>query len=171
MPSKILLTGRPGVGKTTVIRKVVAGGVPAAGGFLTEEIREGGRRMGFRVRDIHSGREAVLSHVDRGGRPRVGKYGVDVAAFNRVGVAALREAVGRPGCVIIDEIGKMELCSGAFREAVTAAMDADQAVLGTIAIHRRPFLDALRARADVTVMEVTPANRDELPARLIELLG
>lgn len=169
-PSKILVQGRPGVGKTTLIRKVVAAGIPLAGGFLTEEIRQSGRRVGFRVEDIHSGEEGVLSHVNRKGRPRVGKYGVDVASFDRIGVGALREAMRRPGCIIVDEIGKMELFSEAFREVVTAVMDSENPVLGTIPIYRHPFLDGLRERDDITVIEVTHSNRDTLPPRLVELL-
>ena len=92
MATNILVEGRPGGGKTTLIRKVVALGIPLAGGFLTEEIRQSGRRVGFRVEDIHSGGGGILAHVDRKGRPRVGKYGVDVASFDRIGVNALREA-------------------------------------------------------------------------------
>lgn len=168
---KILIQGRPGVGKTTLIRKVVATGIPLAGGFFTEELLAGGRRVGFQVADIHSGREGVLSHVNRKGRPRVGKYGVDVASFDRIGVTALREAMHRPGCIIVDEIGKMELFSEAFREAVTAVMDSDNPVLGTIPICRHPFIDGLRQAHDVTVIEVTHSNRDTLPVRLVELLG
>jgi len=171
MGSKILITGRPGVGKTTVIRKVIAAGIPLAGGFTTEEIRDGDRRVGFRVRDIHSGQEGILSHVDRKGTPRVGKYGVDVASFDRIGVNALRESLARRGCVIIDEIGKMELCSRALPDAVAAAMDCELPVLATIPIHQHPFLAGLRERKDVTVVEVTASSRDALPARLVELLG
>ncbi|MHC4717543.1 MAG: NTPase [Planctomycetota bacterium] len=171
MPNKILVTGRPGVGKTTLVREVAASAAPLAGGFVTEEIRVSGRRTGFRVEDIVSGRRGVLAHVDRPGRPRVGRYGVDVAAFDRVGVAALRAALGREGCVVIDEIGKMELCSAAFREAVAAVMDSDRPVLATIPVFRNPFLDALRGRDDVTVVELTLSNRDALPARVSALLA
>jgi nucleoside-triphosphatase len=170
MASRILLSGRPGVGKTTVIREVVAAGAVLAGGFLTEEIRESGRRVGFAVRDIHSGREGILASAARKGSPRVGKYGVDVASFDRVGVGALREAMDRLGCIVIDEIGKMELCSPVFREAVAEATDSDHPILATVPIYHLAFVEALRARSDVEVIQVTPSNRDALPARLIELL-
>ena len=170
MASKILLTGRPGVGKTTVVRKLVASGIPLAGGFLTDEIREGRQRVGFRVRDLYSGKEGILAHVRQHGPPSVGKYGVDVECFERIGVAALRQAMDRQGCVVTDEVGKMELCSTAFQEAVAAIVDSDHPLLATIAMCRHPFLDALRARKDVTITEVTRSNRDVLPGQLIGLL-
>lgn len=170
MRKKILITGRPGVGKTTVIRKFLAGAGSIAGGFLTEEIRQSGRRVGFRVEDVHDGTEGILAHADYDSGPRVGKYRVDVAAFESIGVKALSEALHRRGTVIIDEIGKMELCSEAFQQAVTEVMDSDHPVLATIPIHRHPFLVKLRRRGDVTLIELTTANRDELPLRLLELL-
>lgn len=171
MPDKILLTGRPGIGKTTIVRKLVAMARPIAGGFLTEEIRVGGRRVGFRVTDIHYNAEGVLAHVDCKSASRVGKYGVDVATFERVGVGALRDALDRPGAVIIDEIGKMELFSDALPGVVTQVMDSDHPVLATIPVHRHPFLTALRQRSDVTTIEVTAASRDDLPDHLVAMLG
>ncbi len=171
MSAKILIAGRPGSGKTTVIRQVLARAAGVAGGFLTEEIRHDGRRVGFRVEDVHDGTAGVLSHVDRPGRPRVGKYGVDVDAFDRVGVAALRKALARPGLIVIDEIGKMELCSKAFREVVTEVMDSERCVLATIPVYRLSFVDALRRRPEVSTLKLTAANRDELPERLLALLA
>src|ERR671922_1243146 len=91
MAPKILLEGRPGVGKTTVARRL-AEHLRAADvslrGFTTEELREGRRRVGFAV-ETFAGERATLAHVDLPGPPRVSKYGVDVAAFERVALPAL----------------------------------------------------------------------------------
>ena len=94
MGRTLLLTGRPGIGKTTVIKAVAKSLGQQAGGFYTEEIRGPGGRKGFRLVTL-DGQEAVMAHVNlRGrGRPRVSRYGVDVAAIERVGVAALRRAM------------------------------------------------------------------------------
>lgn len=162
----LLITGRPGCGKTTLIEKLAGRFAAEAGGFLTREIRdEKGLRLGFRIVTLE-GRSATLSHVGVSSRVRVGRYGVDLQALDRVAVAALEEALRTKRLVVIDEIGKMEMASEAFRRAVLAALDSPRTVLASIHAHRHPFSDAIKARRDVRLVELTPANRNELPAAL-----
>src|SRR5262245_9707116 len=60
---KVLLTGAPGSGKTTLVREVVRELDPSrVAGFTTEEIREGGERLGFRVRLLHEEAVGCLAH-------------------------------------------------------------------------------------------------------------
>jgi len=172
MGRTLLLTGRPGVGKTTIIRKVAGALGEKAGGFYTQEMRsDGGRRTGFRLVTL-GGAEAVMAHVDlRGeGRPRVSRYGVDVSAIEDVGVAALREAMTSDRVIIVDEIGKMELYCDAFKEAVQEAVEGEHRVLGTVMSGSRPWVDDLKEREQVEVWEVTADNRDELPDRILRWL-
>jgi nucleoside-triphosphatase len=174
MPPRILLEGRPGVGKTTVLRRCVeqlrSSGVVVAG-FVTEELRERGRRVGFAVERV-GGERGVLAHVDLPGPPRVGRYGVDLASFERIALPAL-EAPGE--VVVADELGKMELASPAFRAAVTGLFDGDRPVLATVHAFRHPFTDDLKRRPDVALVRVTESSRDALPgdlaARLLGALG
>ncbi|HXF74215.1 MAG TPA: NTPase, partial [Actinomycetota bacterium] len=166
-PPRILLRGRPGVGKTTVVVRLAerlrAAGVPVAG-FLTREVRAGAARRGFLVESL-DGRKAVLADVGIPGPVRVGRYGVDVGALERVALPAL---LGAPAdaVVLVDELGKMELASERFRAAVGDLLERPLPVVATVHVHRHPFTDALLARADVDVVEVTPANRDRLPGEL-----
>jgi nucleoside-triphosphatase len=171
MGQALLLTGRPGVGKTTVIRAVVARLGARAGGFYTEEIREQGRRTGFRLIAL-DGPTGTLAGVDTRSPYRVGKYRVCLEDLERVGVAALRRAVDRAdlSVVVVDEIGKMELFSPAFREAVLAALESPKPVLATVMARPQPWVDALKARADVTVVEVTLDNRQAMPGRILDWL-
>src|SRR5579885_397610 len=88
MAEVLVLTGRPGVGKTTLIRRLADALGSRAGGFYTEEIRQGGRRVGFRLVTL-DGEQAVLAHVGWRDRPhRVGRYGVDIAVVDRKGSGA-----------------------------------------------------------------------------------
>ncbi|MCS7283884.1 MAG: NTPase [Anaerolineae bacterium] len=171
MGRTLLLTGRPGIGKTTVIQKVVAVLGPRAGGFYTEEIRGPGGRKGFRLVTL-DGEETVIAHVDLkgGGRPRVGRYGVDVDAIERVGVAALRRAMAQGRIVVVDEIGKMELFCGPFKDAVLQAVGGPHTVLATVMAHPNPWADALKTLPVVTLWEVTEKNRDHLPEQVLQWL-
>jgi nucleoside-triphosphatase len=157
------------VGKTIIIKQVAATLGPHAGGFYTEEIRGPGGRKGFRLVTLPSGgREAVMAHVDIRSRHRVGRYGVDVATLDSVGVAAIREAVQSRPIVIVDEIGKMELFSGEFQGAVIKAMSSPKIVVATVMQRDHVWVNALKAMPQVTVWQVTEANRDEMPGRVME---
>jgi nucleoside-triphosphatase len=167
-----LIEARPGAGKTTVAvrlgERLRAAGLPIAG-FVTEEIREGGSRVGFRVESF-AGQRGLLAHVSLAGPPRVGKYGVDLEAFEPVALPSLRSPRG--GATVIDELGKMELASAAFRDAVTALFDSDVPIVATVHAFRHPFTDELKGRAGVELIRLSRANRDGLRDALAErLLG
>ena len=171
MGRALLLTGRPGVGKTTIIQAVAARLGANAGGFYTEEIRERGRRTGFRLVSL-DGATGILAGVNIASAYRVGKYRVHLQDLEQVGVEALLRAVQQPGVsvVVIDEIGKMELFSPAFRQATLAALDSPKAVLASVMSGSQPWVDAIKARSAVTLIEVTVANRQALPDRIYRWL-
>jgi len=131
---KLLIEGRPGSGKTTVARRLVS--------LLSE----------------HRG---ALAHVDIVG-PRVGKYGVDVDGFEHLVLPAL-ELDEDKTIVVIDELGKMELLSDAFRRSVEKLFDNANKLVATVHAFKHPFTDALKQRPDTDVVKVTRANRDDLP--------
>ncbi len=172
MARTLLLTGRPGVGKTTVIKAVVQALGKQADGFYTEEIRERGRRQGFRLVGLR-GERGVLAHVKfKGrGRPRVGRYGVDVSTVDRIGATAIERAVGQGRTVIIDEIGKMELLSPQFREAVWQAIDSGKRVLGTIMLNPHLFADKIKHHPQAKTLLVTRDNRNQVLGELLNWLA
>jgi nucleoside-triphosphatase len=169
---KLLIEGRAGSGKTTAVLALAdllrRADVPLKG-FVTEEMREARRRVGFALKTF-AGNDAVLAHVDLAGPPRVGRYGVDLEAFERVALPVLEPP--DTGVVIVDELGKMELASSGFREAVLGLFDVSVSLVATVHAHSHPFTDELKRRRSVEVVRLTRGNRDELPARLAErLLG
>ena len=157
MQRVFLLTGRPGTGKTSLIKQAVSEFKGKAGGFYTEEIRSQGTRLGFKLVTL-DGQEAILAHVDIHSRYRVSKYGVDTESLDRVGVSALQQATKQCDLVVIDEIGKMELFSASFREAVSQVIGSGKRVLGTIMLNPNPWADAIKRQPQVNLAEVTRVN-------------
>ena len=172
MGHTLLLTGRPGIGKTTVIKAVAETLGERAGGFYTEEIRGPGGRKGFGLTTL-DGQKAVMAHVNlrRQGRPRVGRYGVDVSAIEQVGVTALRRATKAGRIIVVDEIGKMELFCGPFKEAVLQAVNGPCTVVATAMAKPNPWVDSLKAMPNVTLWEVTAGNRDHMAERVVQWLN
>jgi nucleoside-triphosphatase len=165
---KVLLTGRPGCGKTTLIKRVVNELALSVGGFYTEEIRQRGERVGFKVITL-DGEEAVLAHVNLNTEQRVGKYGLDLHALERIGTEAIRMAVRARQLVVIDEIGPMEIKSRIFCDIANEALNSPDTsgILGTITARSFPFTNAIKKRHDITLIEVHPKNREQLVSDLL----
>ena len=162
----LLVTGKPGVGKTTLVERVAERlrGRLRLAGFTTTEMRDSaGQRIGFWIRTL-DGRQGELARIGLPSRVRVGRYGVNLAAFEQL---ALPELARRDvDVLVIDEIGRMECASGRFRRAVEDALDAPVNLLATLGIGRLPFFQALRERPDVELISVTERNRASLVAEL-----
>ena len=157
MAKVYLLTGSPGSGKTTVIRDALARTRVQAAGFYTEEIRTGGVRQGFSLTTLN-GTSTTLAHVSISTPHRVGKYGVDITNLDKLGVAALLEAIDESDVIVIDEIGKMELFSADFTETVLEIIGSGRKVLGTIMSDANPVADKIKQQPPVNLVEVTRAN-------------
>jgi nucleoside-triphosphatase len=162
-----LLEGLPGVGKTTLIRKLADRiSKLKIGGFYTQEIRENGRRVGFRV-ETFSGLSGILSHVSLSTGPRVGKYRVYVTAFEGVVVKDLEKALQTSDIILIDEIGKMELFSKHFKDVLLRCLDSDKSVIATVMLRPHAYVDRIKTRQDVEILEVTLGNRERLVDEII----
>jgi len=173
-----LVTGSPGVGKSTVVSKVAvklkSAGV-IIGGCTTSEKRSGGVRSGFEIRDLSTGRTGELASVASKFGPRVGRYRVNLTDLASVGGAGLETAAASSEMIVVDEVGPMELVSPDFRRGVRRCIDSGKPMLAVV--HERledDLLSELRAKA-TSVVTLTIENRDgaadELAAALLEAVG
>lgn len=180
----ILVTGLPGSGKTTLVRKVAnllqSKGL-SVNGFVTEEIRGGAERTGFQVVSIPDGKTGHLATVEHssetGGNVYVGKYQVCQKEFEAIAIPILNELAQSSGpkrVAVIDEIGKMETSSSRFSSQVLEIFDrSNLRILATIPVAKgRPLVvvEKLRCRPDVKIFTVTRNNRDTLVDEIVALM-
>lgn len=157
----LLITGFPGVGKTTLIERLSeALTYLRPVGFYTEEMREGGERKGFELVNLE-GKRGVLSHVDIRSPYRVGRYKVDISGFEDFldGISFFDPS---SGLIMIDEIGKMECLSNKFEKILIEILDSEKWVIATIALKGSGLITEVKQRQDVKLFEITRNNRDSL---------
>ena len=168
----LFLTGNPGVGKTTVLLRVVEALKArdcSVGGMLSREVRMGGTRVGFEILDLGSSRRGWLAHVSHKSGPQVGRYRVNLEDLDGIGVEAIMRAVESSDVIVIDEVGPMELFSERFREAVRRAVQCGKLVVGVVHSKVRDrLIDEMKKREDAEVYVVTHENRNKLYQTIIE---
>ena len=166
----LLLTGNPGVGKTTVLMKTVNAlkerGIHV-GGMISREVREGGTRVGFEILDLTGSRRGWLAHVNQKNGPQVGKYRVNIEDLNTVGAQAITDAVEKCEVIAIDEVGPMELFSERFKEAVRKALESHKLVLAVVHWKAQDTLiNEAKKREDAETTSVTLENRESLHKKI-----
>lgn len=166
----ILVTGLPGVGKTTLIKKVsgeLRNLQPV--GFYTAEIREKGVRKGFELISF-AGRIGILSHTDIKGPYRVGKYGVDIKGFEDF-LESIPFLDPATNLIVIDEIGKMECLSRKFIGLIKNILGSGKQVIATIALKGTGLIEEIKKRDDIRLIEITQSNREALVSEALKLLN
>ncbi|WP_456369886.1 NTPase [Geoglobus sp.] len=166
---RVAITGKPGTGKTTLCLKVYEAlrDILDVRGFVTEEIREGGVRVGFEIVDLKSGERFSLARVGEG-FPRVGKYVVYVESVDRVSERILSD-YSSADLTVIDEVGPMELKSRSFVSAMSRLVEAQDNLLVTVHYcSTHPLV--LRIKKEFRVFEITRDNRDSLVREVLNSL-
>jgi nucleoside-triphosphatase len=162
----LLLTGNPGIGKTTVLMKTVNALKErgyTVGGMVSREVREGGARVGFEILDLASSRGGWLAHVNQKNGPQVGRYRVNIEDLNTVGAQAIIDATEKCDVIAIDEIGPMELFSERFKEAGRKALESRKLVIAVVHWKAKDVLvSEAKNRQDAETTTVTLENREKL---------
>jgi len=166
----ILLTGRPGVGKTTIVNRIhehySASGLKIEG-MTTREVREGSARTGFMITDLSSGQEGWLAKKDLTTGLRVGSYVVVSEDLEKIGVAALERSMKGPAdLVIVDEIGPMEMTSTSFRNNISRVLNGNIAVIATVKFGSR-YPEVEKTWQKSVHWEITKENRESIYRKII----
>lgn len=158
MIKNILITGKPGCGKSTLIQKLRNEFKDRKiSGIITPEIRKGGQRYGFKIMDLSSQKEEIMASVDIQSKQRVSKYYVDVHAVDKI-VDKFLDGAEKADLFIVDEIGKMEMHSERFKKIIIKIFNSNKPVIATIALSKDPFIDKIKKRHDSKVLHLEREN-------------
>lgn len=165
--SKILLTGKPGIGKTTIIKKIMDKLKHITiKGFYTEELRTQGRREGFVIKGLSTGKMEILAHIEFKNPPRIGKYGVNISGLEEI----IRDEFSEPypKLIIVDEIGPMECISPLFRKELLRLLNINVPCLGTIKEKGDKFIEKVKLHPSVEIYKITSENRDKIIDKILK---
>jgi nucleoside-triphosphatase len=162
----ILVTGPPGIGKTSTLRRAVKElrkRKYSVGGMISREVREGGVRVGFEIMDLSTGQRGWLAHGNQPEGPRIGKYRVNLTDLDAIGAASILDALQNADILAIDEVGPMELSSPVFSNALIRAIESSKPMLGTIHYGlRNSLVNNIKKRDDTEILKVSYKNRENL---------
>jgi nucleoside-triphosphatase len=140
------------------------------GGFITEEVRYQGERIGFEILTVPDGKRCLLAQIGIPSPFRVGRYGVNIHVLEEVGCQAILHAKASENIITVDEIGKMELFSEAFRTVLVDVLDSPQKVLATIMERSNAFSNRIKNRRDVRLLHLNRENFQGLYKEVIQWL-
>ena len=161
MAKNVFITGIPGVGKTTLLKKLAHDlSMLVIKGFYKEKIVEDDSTRGFRVISFDY-KEQILAHLFIEGPNKIDGFGVNIDGFEKFILPQLKN-INMVDLFIFDEIGKMECMSKSFCIDFEKILDADIPVIATYSHHSTFKFETLKKRKDTTILQMTSKNRDDI---------
>src|SRR3989344_7593928 len=167
MRNNILITGMPRSGKSTLLKKIIQQFEHKVG-FVTNEVRKDGERIGFEI-ETNAGEKSMLANVNFKTNLKVSRYSVDIENLDLM--ISKVENFEKNDFLFLDEIGQMELFSEKFKVFVKKYLDSTNTCIATLSkIYSDEFIETIKRRNDISLIEITEENRDEKEKYLETLL-
>ena len=167
MKKNILITGMPRSGKSTLLNKIIKK-ISNKVGFVTNEVCKDGERVGFEL-VTHNGKKSTLANINIKSKFKVSKYFVNIE--NLSSIITQVEDFSEDNFLFIDEIGQMELFSNKFKSLVLKYLDSKNVCITTLSkIYSDEFIEKIKNRKDVIIIEITEENRGKKEKNIETLL-
>ncbi|MFX1480077.1 MAG: nucleoside-triphosphatase [Promethearchaeota archaeon] len=175
MNTKILLTGPPRCGKSTLIMKVInycKENEITVDGFLTPEVKEGTKRIGFDIKRISTNERRMLARIGNySTQYRLGKYHVFIWEFEKIITKLERLEFKESSIVVVDEIGKMELYSQKFQKLIKFLFKLDANIIATIGQGlKHPIKDYLLNLPEILLFTLNRENLQTVQQKVLDII-
>lgn len=173
MSAKILIIGPPKCGKSTLIEKLISYFKQKRieiHGFITPEVRENQKRIGFDVRNIYSETDYKLARKGNyDTKYNLGSYSVFIKEFEEMLDDFQKEEKSEEDLIIIDEIGKMELFSHKFQNLIKELFSSSFPIIATIGLNLKHDLkEELLKNPDMTLLRLNRNNQEKVFEKIIK---
>ncbi len=168
MPNNLLITGRIRSGKSTLLKTMIDSLEPITGGYFAQRLFILDQTRGFRLVDLSqelylpNRRIEDLQAFSDIFLVKGEESSVNEKIFRTLGVTSLRSAWGKKQLILMDELGTIEATVPEFMEAVYQTLDRDIPVLGILKKKAHPFLDQIKSRADVQLLDMDQMGCEEV---------
>lgn len=165
-----LIVGNRGVGKSTLIRRVVNELNVTISGYetrkedsLADEIK-GSPVYIYEAGKPHEQKPENLLGYCKGNHPKIEEHAFDRAAYLISGAKIAGDLV------VMDEIGFMEDSSELFRAQIMRQLDGNTPVIAAVKNKETKFLTSVKTHPNCRCFLITEDNRDELVAEVLSFV-
>jgi len=162
----ILITGPVQVGKTTLLNTVLKTIDTKVHGFYTKPYFEDGLVIGYKMFDYTKSIDPFIIGI----KDTPTSCQPITENFETYGVSILSKALESNTVIILDELGILESKAVKFRKKILECLDSENLVIGVIKKKHNTFLNQIRDRKDVIIVDVSLINRDRLIDEIISIL-
>lgn len=138
-----------------------------AEGFYTEDIFENRKRVGYLTKTLQ-GESRILAKSGLPSELCVDRFGVDLQTVETLVVPAIETALRSADLLIMGQIGKMEIASPRFRDITRQALNSPLKIIATVPNYPLKFLNEIRNRPDVLLVEITKENENYWPEAILK---
>jgi len=162
----VFITGKKGIGKSTLLNKIINIVGCALGGFVQgKEFTD--EKISYKIISLYNPKQNyTIGIYDK----KKAYLNTDINIFNVVSEEILQRCLNSGDLIILDELGFMEENSEVFKNSIFKILDSNKPVLGVLKECNTDFVRNIKMRKDVQVIRIDEINRNLMEKEIIKIL-